>query len=145
MFPSNLTGEDTGNFIVIGRNIHITAHPVCPRCQGPGSFALKDMPVEESVSEIVQKTDTVVDLLDLARAINEAIKAKASHEEAAQLIKEEAPKYTGITRLMPRGRSEVLAYLGLILGLLQVVVTVHPNAPDIHPGIAISSIFHHVY
>jgi hypothetical protein len=124
-----LRGATTGEapaIIIANSYVRIATQGECPRCHGGGSSWQANLPVDAAVRELLKHGTSPLELAPLISAVSSSIKNQATTDETAVLIEARAPKYAGLSTLLPHGRIELYAFLGFVATFLQLVVSLHP-------------------
>lgn len=79
--------------------------------------------VSNAIATLTAPGRTPEELERLARILHEAHQRNASVEEVQETVREETPQLANVTDLLPRTRSELYAFIALILTVIQMVLT----------------------
>ncbi|EIK0774875.1 SEC-C metal-binding domain-containing protein [Vibrio harveyi] len=100
----------------------------CPKCGGQGSIPDGVFNVIGNVIEILDAPrKTVEQFARYTRVLHEAREQKLSREEVKTKIEEEVPELSGISSYLPKTRTELYAFITL---LLTFIATVAPLLQD---------------
>jgi len=66
---------------------------------------------------------TVSELERLAQILSEARKRNASAEELRETIQQETPNLSGLSSLLPRTRTDLYAFLAVVIAAIQLILT----------------------
>jgi hypothetical protein len=112
--------------VIVGSHTSIPASYSCPGCLGRGKPAGPEVPVEATVDAILDAVRSASDVRSLSEIASEAIRHDSAREEVVARVTTEVPSASGLTRRIPKDRLERLAFLALVVAILQLLVTVHP-------------------
>ncbi|MAT39867.1 MAG: hypothetical protein CL946_09720 [Ectothiorhodospiraceae bacterium] len=96
----------------------------CPRCGGIGSvpdgvFNVVDGVIKE-LGAFRSREET---LNKLAEILTNSVERNESSAQIAQKIRDEAPEISRLADVLPRTRSELYAFIALILTLITLIIT----------------------
>lgn len=109
----------------------------CPRCNRQAS--IPDgyyKTVGDTINVLVSSSHSIAKLESLFKKLISDQDRGGDRERIDKTIKEEAPELTGILSLLPRKRSEVYAFLALILAILSYM----KQNPSCAPAEAINTV-----
>ncbi|MGR2767352.1 SEC-C metal-binding domain-containing protein [Photobacterium ganghwense] len=100
----------------------------CPNCGGMGSVPDGVFNILGNVIEILSAPSrTLEQLKKYTQIINEAKEDNLSTEQVKKRIDSELPELSGITQFLPKTRSDLYAFLSLILAALSYITTLVDN------------------
>jgi hypothetical protein len=132
VFLSHIRVKQTGKFVIDGRVVIVGFHtPIpasysCPRCQGPGKPVGPEVPVQATVEAVLDAVRSASDVQILSEIASEAIRHDSAREDVVARVTTEVPSASGLTRRIPKDRLERIAFLTLVVAILQLLVAVHP-------------------
>ncbi|WP_230373960.1 SEC-C metal-binding domain-containing protein [Vibrio cholerae] len=113
-FPSGIFVENCLNITMTGNR----SGP-CPNCGGMGSVPDGVFNVIGNAIEILNAPSrTIEQLKRYAQVLDEAKEQRLSREEIKQKIDNEVPEFSSISQFLPKTRSEMYAFLALIISIL---------------------------
>ncbi|MGF1689652.1 SEC-C metal-binding domain-containing protein [Photobacterium kagoshimensis] len=116
-FPSGIFVENCLHMTMTGNR----SGP-CPNCGGMGSVPDGVFNIVGNAIEILNAPiRTVEQLKRYAQVLDEAKEQKLSREEVKQKIDEEVPEFSSVSQYLPKNRSELYAFLALIISFLAYV------------------------
>ncbi|HHF2921145.1 TPA: SEC-C metal-binding domain-containing protein [Vibrio diabolicus] len=116
-FPSGIFVENCLQMTMTGNR----SGP-CPKCGGMGSVPDGVFNVLGNVIEIINApSKTIEQLQRYAQVLDEAKEQRLSREEVKQKINEEVPEFSSVSQYLPKSRSELYAFLALIVSILAYV------------------------
>ena len=119
MFPSGLVFENSTSITLSGN----AAGP-CPSCGGMGHILDGTFNFTNDTIELLQGPErTVSELERLAQILSEARKRNASAEELRETIQQETPNLSGLSSLLPRTRTDLYAFLAVVIAAIQLILT----------------------
>ena len=94
----------------------------CPNCGGMGSIPDGVFNVIGNAIEILNAPiRTIEQLKKYAQVLDEAKSQELSREEIKTKIDEEVPEFSSVSQFLPKSRSELYAFLALIISVLAYV------------------------
>ncbi|MCC8256646.1 SEC-C metal-binding domain-containing protein [Vibrio campbellii] len=116
-FPSGIFAENCLQMTMTGNR----SGP-CPKCGGMGSVPDGVFNVLGNAIEIINApSKTIEQLQRYAQVLDEAKEQRLSREEVKQKINEEVPEFSSVSQYLPKSRSELYAFLALIVSILAYV------------------------
>ncbi|WP_230641812.1 SEC-C metal-binding domain-containing protein [Vibrio campbellii] len=116
-FPSGIFVENCLKMTMTGNR----AGP-CPQCAGMGSVPDGVFNIVGNAIEILNAPmKTVEQLQRYAKVLEQAREQSLTREEVKQKIDEEVPELSSISQFLPKSRSELYAFLALIISVLTYV------------------------
>lgn len=116
-FPSGIFAENCLHMTMTGNR----SGP-CPKCGGMGSVPDGIFNIVGNAIEILNAPmRTVEQLKRYAQVLDEAKEQKLSREDVKKKIDEEVPEFSTISQYLPKNRSELYAFLALIISFLAYV------------------------
>ena len=117
VFRSSIVAEDATNLTLVG----IGAGP-CPVCGGAGHIPDGVFNFVGNTIKILSAPQRTIDELSrLAKILREAREKKEAPEAVAQTIRDELPGLAGLADLLPRTRTELYAFLALIVAVITLI------------------------
>jgi hypothetical protein len=117
VFRSGIVAENATNLTLVGNR----AGP-CPVCRGMGHIPDGVFNFVGSTIEILSAPQRTIDELSrLAKILREAREKKEAPEEVAQRIRDELPDLAGLANRLPRTRTELYAFLTLIVAVISLL------------------------
>ena len=115
VFPSPFS-IGPGQLTLIGNRCN------CPRC-GAMARVLDGVvsAVEQTLHVLSAPQHTLVDLKRLADLVAHARETKQSKEDVGQSITKEVPSLTPLIALLPANKTDLMAFLGVVLAAAQLV------------------------
>ncbi|MCG9699555.1 SEC-C domain-containing protein [Vibrio natriegens] len=119
-------GTPFSSGIFVENCLHITmtgnrAGP-CPKCGGMGSVPDGVFSVIGNAIEILNAPSRSLEQLRrYAQVLDEAKEKRLSREEVKQKIDDEVPEFSSVSQFLPKSRSELYAFLALIVSVLAYV------------------------
>lgn len=123
-FPSGF-GFDAGDTSIVA-NLAIPEMPVgpCPKCGGSGRALAGVYKMAEDTAELLQGPERITSELErLADILRDARQRNVTAEELRQTIEQETPKLSKLSSLLPRTRTELYAFLMVVLTIIQMILT----------------------
>lgn len=118
-FPSGIFAENAFETTFAG----CTASP-CPLCGGIGHIPDGTYNFTQDTIELLQgPAATVSELERLAQILREAREHNASVEEVRETIQQETPNLSELSRLLPRTRNELYAFLAVVMAAIQLILS----------------------
>lgn len=115
VFPSPFT-VGAGNLTLIGNRCE------CPRCGSPARVLDGVVSaVEQTLHVLSAPHHTLLDLERLAALIAQARETNQSKEDLEKSITKEVPSLTALISLLPTNKTELMAFLGVVLAAAQLV------------------------
>jgi ribosome-binding protein aMBF1 (putative translation factor) len=113
----------------------------CPRCSGMGHIPDGFYnTVGDVISVIGSSSQSVAELQRIAEILRRARERKASREEVAETIRKEAPTLAKIAELLPKNRTELYAFLGVVIAILALIEEPTPTNTTITINRAINQV-----
>lgn len=117
VFRSGIVVENSTNITFVGNR----AGP-CPVCGGMGHIPDGVFNFVGATIEILSAPLRTIDELSrLTKVLREARKEKRSPEEVAQTIRKEVPELSHLADLLPKTRTELYAFLTLIVAVVTLL------------------------
>lgn len=117
VFRSGIVVENSRNITFVGNR----AGP-CPVCGGMGHVPDGVFNFVGNTIEILSAPKRTVDELSrLAKILRDAREQKWNPEEVAETIRKEVPELAGLADLLPKTRSELYAFLALIVAVIALL------------------------
>jgi hypothetical protein len=102
----------------------------CPKCGGTGSIPDGTFNVIGHAIEIISAPKSTVDQLKkLANILSVAKKEDADTTKIAQRIEKELPELSSLKGLLPKTRTELYAFIALLLTAITLVVNIKNASP----------------
>jgi SEC-C motif len=141
IFPSAIAVADgVKNLTLTG----IGAGP-CPVCGGAGHIPDGVFSFVGNAIEILSAPQRTIDELShLAKILRQARKKKEAPEAVAQKIRDELPDLAGLADLLPRTRTELYAFLALIIAVI-ALVSQSCGGPNTTPNITVNQTINQVF
>lgn len=116
-FPSGFFMENCTNISLRGNK----SGP-CPKCGGMGSVPDGVFNVIGDVIDIIDAPrKTVEQLSRYVKVLHEARSLNFSREEVKRKIEEDVPELSGISSLLPKTRTELYAFIALLISLFTLL------------------------
>lgn len=102
----------------------------CPACGGMGHIpdGLYNF-INNTIELVSGPRRTVSDLERLAKLLREARNHKRSYEEVSKSITSEIPEFSSFKDLLPKTRSELYAFIAIILTIITIALS-QRNKPE---------------
>jgi hypothetical protein len=145
-FCDNCGAIFPSGFDLSGQNITLFGNKSgpCPRCGSMGHIPDGVYNVINNTIEILSAPEWTIDELNrFAQILREAQRQAATQEEIDNRIKNEIPGLSGLAKLLPKNRSELYAFLTLILTVIQLRTTQPNNQPTFN--ITVNQVIQQVY
>lgn len=139
-FPSGIFVENCLNISLSGNK----SGP-CPKCGGIGHIPDGVFNVVGSTIEILSAPDrTIQELTRLVEILQAAKTLNARPEEVAREIKRDIPALALLLLLRPSSKADWYAFLGILLAIVQVYLTVNPTGTST-PAVTINQVIHQTF
>ena len=117
IFGSGFHFEESTNIILSG------CTSICPYCGGIGRIPDGVYNFVGSTIELLTGPQrSVTELQLLARILKEAKEKKSSFDEVSTALKKEVPELSSISDILPRSRTELYAFITIILSIIGLVI-----------------------
>jgi hypothetical protein len=140
MFPSGISVEGNAYNVTI---VNSCSGP-CPNCGGTGHIPDGTFNFIDNVIQLLSGPErTVSELFRLAEILGKARKEGASVSKIDEEVREKLPQFSRFIGLLPKSRSELYAFLSLIL----TVITLVTGGTDHRPpsNVNVNQVINHVY
>jgi SEC-C motif-containing protein len=138
IFPSpfNILAENVGLF-------NIGVGP-CPKCGGEGSVpdGIYSF-IDNTILLLSDRTRTKSELQKLADILTDARKKQATTQELSEKIQKELPELSSLKDILPKTRTELYAFIAIILTIITILVTSWSR--DHEPKIEINQVVNVLY
>ncbi len=95
----------------------------CPNCGSTGHTPDGTFNFTEDTIQLLQGPQrTVFELERLAEILREANQRNANFEEVRLIIEQKTPEFAMLANLLPRTRSELYAFIAIILTIIQILL-----------------------
>lgn len=100
----------------------------CPTCGGDGSILDGTYSVDEKTIALLSGPQATIDRLEKLHGILLAAKEEElPRDELARQVRAEVPELSSLSSLIPQTRNELYAFLGLLIALVSLVVSLKTN------------------
>ncbi len=124
IFPAGIGFDAGGTGITANLEIPDMAVGPCPKCGSTGRALAGVYRFVENTAELLQGPEhTTSELERLAEILRDARQRGATAEELRQTIEQETPKLSELSSLLPRTRTELYAFLMVVLTAIQLILT----------------------
>jgi hypothetical protein len=122
VYPSKIPAQQVGSIIVVGDSSASNVGQ-CPNCGGDGKLLPEGYAsTEKALSAVLRPGRSPHDLEALIKLLNRLQTDEPDRDGAIDALYSRAPKFSGLAGFLPQDRTELYAFIALIIAALTLAV-----------------------